>query len=136
MIVIGMAMLMAAAAAQAGDAATVQALEDRFAAAANAGDAAAIGALYDADATALPPAMSALTGRAAIQGFWAQAAAGVTDVRLHTVSARRLGADAIEEIGTYAMQPKAAGAAALHGNYVVVWRRGSDGWKLATDIWN
>jgi uncharacterized protein (TIGR02246 family) len=125
----------AASIAQQGDMAIVQNLETALADRANAGDASGIAALYAPDATLLPAKMTAITGRGAIEGFWQQAAAGVTAVQIRTVTTTRLSPDMIQELGTYSMTPKAGGAA-MTGNYLVLWRHTDKGWLIAADTWS
>lgn len=134
-LVLAFTALLAAAPATT-DKAMIQALDDQFAARANAGDAAAVSAMYTADAMLLAPNAPRMEGRASIQQHWAKMLPAVTDVKLTADEVRRLGPDAIEEIGRYAMRTKATPAQQFQGNYVVIWLKEGGAWKLNTDIGN
>ena len=75
-------------------------------------------------------------GRAAIEGFWRQAAQQMGDAKLTTVDVLPLGRSAAREIGTVTLKTKSQPPQEVVGKYVVVWRKVGRDWKLATDIWN
>jgi uncharacterized protein (TIGR02246 family) len=116
--------------------ATIEKLNDIWTAAFNKGDAAAVAALYTEDAYVLPPGSAMVKGRAAIEGFWRQAAQQMTDAKLTTVDVLPLDRSAAREIGTVTLKTKAQPPQEVVGKYVVVWRKIGRDWKLATDIWN
>ena len=116
--------------------ATIEKLNDVWTAAFNKGDAAAVAALYTEDAYVLPPGSAMVKGRAAIEGFWRQAAQQMTDAKLTTVDVLPLGRSAAREIGTVTLKTKSQPPQEIAGKYVVVWRKIGRDWKLATDIWN
>ncbi len=113
-----------------------QAMNDRMSAAVGRGDGAAVTAMYAADAKLLPPGVPMMTGREAIGGFWKAGAEQIAELKLHTVSATPMGANAVVEVGTYALTTKAQPPDKEAGKYVVVWRKVGGAWKIATDIWN
>lgn len=105
-----------------------------FAAAIDAKDSAAVGALYAQDAIAFPPNSDMVKGREAITAYWK----GVTDQGMKAVieivetdGEGNLGF----EVGKYTIMDP-AGKTVDQGKYVVVWKKGKDGWKLYRDIWN
>jgi uncharacterized protein (TIGR02246 family) len=116
--------------------ATIEKLNDAWTAAFNKGDAAAVAALYTEDAYVLPPGSAMVKGRAAIEGFWRQAAQQMSDAKLTTVDVLPLGRSAAREIGTVTLKTKSQPPQEVVGKYVVVWRKIGRDWKLATDIWN
>ena len=116
--------------------ATIEKLNDVWTAAFNKGDAAAVAALYTEDAYVLPPGSAMVKGRAAIEGFWRQAAQQMGDAKLTTVDVLPLGRSAAREIGTVTLKTKSQPPQEVVGKYVVVWRKVGRDWKLATDIWN
>jgi len=90
--------------------------------------------LYAQDAIAFPPNGDMVKGREAIQAFWKGFIDGgmTADVQpIETEAQGNLGV----EVGSYnIMDP--SGKSVDQGKYVVVWKKGSDGWKLYRDIWN
>jgi uncharacterized protein (TIGR02246 family) len=116
--------------------ATIEKLNDVWTVAFNKGDAAAVAALYTEDAYVLPPGSAMVKGRAAIEGFWRQAAQQMGDAKLTTVDVLPLGRSAAREIGTVTLKTKSQPPQEVVGKYVVVWRKVGRDWKLATDIWN
>ena len=125
-----------AASALAQDRATIEKLNDVWSAAFNKGDAAAVAALYSEDAYVLPPGGEMVKGRAAVEGFWRQAAQQMGDAKLTTVDVLPLGPEAAREVGTVTLKTKTQPPQEVVGKYVVVWRKAGGDWKLATDIWN
>ena len=103
------------------------------------GDPASLAALYTEDATLLPPNSEAIRGRQGIEAFFkAGMQMGISEATLETVDVEYLG-DVAYEVGAYTMkiEPEGGQAETDRGNYVVVWKRESDGpWKLAVDMWN
>ena len=116
--------------------ATIEKLNDAWTAAFNKGDAAAVAALYTEDAYVLPPGLTMVKGRAAIEAFWRQAAQQMSDAMLTTLDVLPLGRSAAREIGTVTLKTKSQPPQEVVGKYVVVWRKIGRDWKLATDIWN
>ena len=135
-IVMIMGLLSLGSPALAQNKATIEKLNDAWTAAFNKGDAAGVAALYTEDAYVLPPGSAMVKGRAAIEGFWRQAAQQMSDAKLTTVDVLPLGRSAAREIGTVTLKTKSQPAQEVVGKYVVVWRKVGRDWKLATDIWN
>ena len=123
-----------AAGASADFKASVEAGGKEFMAAIAAGDSARVGALYAQDATAFPPNSEMVKGREAIQAYWK----GSTDAGMkanieivETASEGTLGF----EVGKYTILDP-SGKTVDQGKYLVVWKKGKDGWKLYRDMWN
>ena len=116
--------------------AAIDKLNAKFADSFNKGDAAAVASMYASDAVVLPPGAEMVRGRDAIQSFWQGAAQQLGDLRLTTLEVKPLGSGWARELGTFSLKPKSAGAEAVTGKYVVLWRQVGKQWKLATDIWN
>jgi uncharacterized protein (TIGR02246 family) len=135
-IVMVMGLLSLGSPAVAQSKATIEKLNDVWTAAFNKGDAAAVAALYTEDAYVLPPGSAMVKGRAAIEGFWRQAAQQMGDAKLTTVDVLPLGRSAAREIGAVTLRTKSQPPQEVVGKYVVVWRKVGRDWKLATDIWN
>ena len=129
-------LILYAALALAQDKATIEKLNDAWAAAFNKGDAAAVAAMYTEDAYVLPPGAELIRGRAAIEGFWRQAAQQMGDAKLTTVDVLPLGPGAAREIGKVTLKTKSQPLQEIVGKYAVVWLKVGGDWKLATDIWN
>lgn len=113
----------------------IRVANEEFVAALTQQDAQALAGLYTADAQLLPPNGDFVTGRSDIETFWQGVMdAGVAAAALTTVEA--IGTDSLAyEVGRYIMTD-ANGATIDEGKYIVIWRRGADGWKLHRDIWN
>ena len=107
-----------------------------WAAAFNKGDAAAVAAMYTEDAYVLPPGAELIKGRAAIEGFWRQAAQQMGDAKLTIIDVLPLGPGAAREIGKVTLKTKGQPPQEIVGKYAVVWLKVGGDWKLATDIWN
>ena len=102
----------------------------------NKGDFAGIGSLYAEDATALPPGAPMVRGNAAIGAMWKRFSEEVEDPKLATLDVKPLGPSAAREIGTFKLKTRGPSPKDVMGNYVVVWEKVGNDWKLATDIWN
>jgi len=104
-----------------------------------AGDAKAIAEAYAEDAVMLPPDATVVSGRAAIEKLWKSwIDDGLKNLKLKTTAVESAG-DLAYEIGDFSLDVpgKDGGMTPAPGNYVVVWKRGSDGvWRLKVDTWN
>ena len=111
----------------------------RFAAALAHADAVEACSVYAEGATLLPPGGEAISGRAAIEGFWRGGIeVGVRSLHLETLVLEEAGGLGYE-IGRYRLLLAANGVGARSdvGKYVVVHKRQRDGsWKRAVDIFN
>ena len=113
---------------------TIEASNQRWAEALGRGDAAAIAALYTADGKLLPANGNVVSGRPAIQEYWQGAiSSGFKAVTLTTVEVEACGNTAYE-VGKYTV-PGEGGQVLDTGDYVVIWKREKDGWKLHRDTW-
>lgn len=102
----------------------------------NKGDFDGVAQLYTANATALPPGSPMVKGRTALGKMWKGMAEQASDPKLTTLEVKRIGPNAIREIGTYSLMTKGAAPKEISGKYLVVWERVKGEWKLAADIWN
>ena len=98
----------------------------------------AITALYGDDGVMMPPGQARLTGRGAIQTFWAtlwplKAALTISTANVRVAPSGDL---AVEEGNWEFTIPSPAGDQKDHGKYLVVWSRATGSWKVAQDIWN
>jgi uncharacterized protein (TIGR02246 family) len=104
-----------------------------------AGDAAAIAALYGETAKVLPPDATEVVGREAIHQYWqGWIDDGLKDLTLDMTEVEASG-DLAYEIGNFSVQVPAENdaMATATGNYVAVWKRGTDGaWLMQVDTWN
>lgn len=102
------------------------------------GDAATLTALYTDDATVLPAGADMVSGREAIQKFWAAAiASGLKITSLTTTAIDHQGAVA-REIGRVTAETMGPDKkpVQMDGKYAVYWKEVKGVWKLDTDIWN
>lgn len=99
------------------------------------GQGAKMGEMYTQDAILLPAGGARTEGREAIAAYWAERIGpGLADIQLVTEDLVPLGGDLAYEIGRYEARPK--DAAPVSGQYVVLWKRVDDAWKLHVDIFN
>src|SRR5262249_50050303 len=98
------------------------------------GNVGALERIYTADARVLPPGTEMVSGRLAIQQFWAGAIKGLGLRRgiLETIDAIRSG-DGVVEIGRADLE---TASGSLSVKYVVFWRQEGGRWKWHVDIWN
>jgi ketosteroid isomerase-like protein len=133
--VVAVAVLALATAGFAQDAkAAIAKANAKFSAELKAGNAAGIAALYTEDAMAFPPNSDIVKGRAAIQQFWQGMVDAKLQADLQTIDLETHG-DTATEVGTVVIKD-ATGNVVDRGKYVVVWKRGKNGWQLHRDIWN
>ena len=132
-------LMLATSVAQAADIkAAIDAVNQKFGAAYSKGDAAAVARLYTPHATVFPPGSDMVTGRDAIQSFWAGAIrSGLKFTTLQAISVEQYG-NAAREIGRFTAEAPNAQKqmAKVEGKYVVVWKRVNGAWMLDSDIWN
>jgi ketosteroid isomerase-like protein len=93
-----------------------------------------LGLMYAEDAIAFPPNSEMVKGRKAIQAFWKGIMDAGMRLTVETVDVESEG-NLGSEVGKYTVLD-ASGKAVDQGKYVVVWKKGNDGWKLYRDIWN
>ena len=114
----------------------IQKLNNEWADAFNRGDAGAVADMYADEAYVLPPGSDMLKGRAAIEGFWKQEIQHLTNVKITTIDVKKLGPNAVREIGTASFTTKAQPPHDGELQYAVVWHKEDGHWKLLQDIWN
>ena len=111
--------------------ATADAAAERFA----AHDAAGVASFYTADAVLLPPDQEPVTGRAAVQEFFARTnPAGAPAVELATVEAFVFGDHAWRQ-GSFRIEG-AGSATPATGKFVELWKKVDGAWLIHRDIWN
>ena len=117
----------------------IQAQNSLYMAAYRAGDAAAIAKLHTEDAIIMAPNRPRIQGLENIKSMIAKdLLLGPSEIGLNTVEVTTHG-DTAYEIGQYTMSIKVTDGEPIkdHGDYLVIWKRGSDGvWRLHIDIWN
>ena len=112
----------------------IEANNKRWVEALGRGDAAGIAALYTPNAQLLPANGTVVSGQPAIQKYWQGAiTSGFKAVTLTTIEAEACG-DTAYEVGKYTV-PGEGGKVLDAGDYVVIWKRDRDQWKLHRDIW-
>jgi uncharacterized protein (TIGR02246 family) len=119
---------------------TVRQGTETWGAAYNAGDVETIVALYAPDALVMPPGAARARGHAAIRAYLTQAVAQAqgSGVSLVMGAAQDVGVsgDLAWHSGDYTVTDRKSGAAVDSGNYLEVWRRTGDTWRIVRDIWN
>lgn len=111
----------------------------RFAEAFARGDAETACQVYTDDAMVMPPDAEIVRGRPAITEFWrAVMGAGVKSADLTTIELEVVSEDTAYEIGRVDLTIVPEGGQQIQqpAKYVVVWKRGEQGWKWHVDIWN
>lgn len=100
----------------------------------NIRDTAAIGAVYAPNGSLMPPNMEAVTGREAIEAFWAEFLASGNILAIKESQVRASG-NIGYRVGTFTI-------ASPHnelvdkGKYIEVWHHMDGGWQLMYDIFN
>jgi uncharacterized protein (TIGR02246 family) len=133
-LILALGLLLVSGAAMADTKSEIDTANNAFVAAFTKGDGAAVAALYTTKATLLPPGQPALSGRAAIETFWAGAIkAGLKNITLQAQSVETYGRNTAREIGKFGFD---APTGRVEGKYVVIWKKSGKTWHLDTDIWN
>jgi ketosteroid isomerase-like protein len=97
------------------------------------GDSAAVAALYHADAKIFPPNMDPCNRNGVGNMVTGIPKMGVKTMKLNTDEVSG-GPDEVVETGNFEMGD---GTKTIDkGNYIVIWKKEGDKWKLFRDIWN
>ena len=102
------------------------------------GDSAAVASLYAGDARLMPPNHPKVEGAEAIRSFWQGVMdAGAKEARIEIEEVEEHG-DTAYDIGRYTLTIEQGNGERVSdaGKYVVIWKRGGGGWRLAVDIFN
>jgi len=102
----------------------------------NAKDASVLAAMYGEDATLMPPNQPAVSGRAAIRGWFEAVLPRVGTVRITPARTSVFEREAFQ-VGTFSSA--IAGDQSGPPNtfkYVLLFTRGGRGWQIQYDIWN
>ena len=111
--------------------ATADAAAERFA----AHDSAGVASFYTADAVLMPPDQEVVTGRAAIEEFFARTnPAGAPAVELATVETFLFGDHAWRQ-GSFRVDGPGDDMPAS-GRFVELWKKVDGAWLIHRDIWN
>ena len=114
------------AADPASDRAAIEALSADYTAAVQAGDPAAVSALHADDAILHPPNEPSVSGRAAIDAYFARIHAEPMDLTYVTEDVVVSESDDMAyEVGAWD-----------GGKYLSIYRRTPDGWKIVADAWS
>jgi uncharacterized protein (TIGR02246 family) len=122
------------------DPAPINELRAKYQSAYNAGDAAALAALFTDDAVSLPDHHAALTGKAAIQGYFEELFKEYAATIAITPGDTEMTGNLAHEHGAFTIKvtPKINGDTVVDdGKYIVILKRGADGaWKIHHDMDN
>jgi len=109
----------------------IGALVERY----GANDAAGIAALYTEDAQLLPPDLEIVSGRAAIQEFFARTnPPGSATIEIATVETHVLGAYAHRQ-GSFLLKGPDGGTVSA-GKFLELWKKADGRWLIHRDMWS
>lgn len=98
-------------------------------------DAAGIAALYTEDAQLLPPDQDVVSGRAAIQEFFARSnPPGSAAIEIATVETHVFG-DYAHRQGSFLLKD-AGGEAVASGKFLELWKKQDGEWRIHRDMWS
>ncbi|TFY97513.1 YybH family protein [Ramlibacter rhizophilus] len=113
----------------------IESVNERFMSAVRMRDEESFVRLYSPDALLLLPGREPLEGAAGARAFFASfEARGIREIRLTSIEIEGTGDSAWERGSSEAMGDD--GSVKGRGKYIVIWKRGSDGWQLHRDILN
>lgn len=113
----------------------IESANGRFMSAVRTRDEESFVRLYSPDAVLLLPGQEPLEGEAGARAFFASfEARGVREVRLTSIEVEGVGDTAWERGSSEAVGGD--GSVKGRGKYLVIWKRGPDGWQLHRDILN
>lgn len=115
----------------------VQALADRWASAYNKHDRAALGATYSDGARLMMHGATTVSGRKAIEDFWAGDFEDSDPLTLLKVTNSVTGSDMLLVHGDYEVVSRKDGSELGAGRFAHLWTRSARGeWRLDRDLWN
>lgn len=115
----------------------VQALADRWASAYNKHDRAALGATYSEGARLMMHGAPTISGRKAIEDFWAGDFEDSDPLTLLEVTNSVTGSDMLLVHGDYEVVSRKDGSELGGGRFAHLWTRADrSGWRLDRDLWN
>ena len=136
-IALGLATAAFSAAAQRATQADVQELADRWASAYNKHDRAALGGLYTDGARLMMHGATTISGRKAIEDFWAGDFEDSDPLTLLKVTNSVTGSDMLLVHGDYEVVSRKDGSELGGGRFAHLWTRsGRSEWRLDRDLWN
>ena len=110
-----------------------------FVQAINTGDVTLLPRVYTDHGLILPPNHEIVAGREAIEQYWRTVTgAGLRILSLRSVRIDELAPDAASEVGRFTIETTEllGRTEAMHGKYVVVWRKSGGAWRHDSEIWN
>jgi uncharacterized protein (TIGR02246 family) len=114
----------------------VQGLADRWTQAYNAGDRAALAGLYTDDAKLYLHGSPTVSGRKAIEDYWAEDMKVDNPLTVLTVTDAVNGIDMKLVHGNYQVINRKTGVPLTHGRFAHIWSRVNGQWRLDRDLWN
>ena len=112
------------------DRAAIEALTADYTAAVQAADADAVSALYADDARIHPPDEPSVSGREALDAYFARIHAEPQNITFRTENV------VVSESGDMAYEVGSWDEDGTTFNYLSVYRRTADGWKIVADAWS
>ena len=136
-IALGLTAATFSASAQKATGADVQELADRWTSAYNRHDRAALGAVYTNDARLMMHGAATVSGREAIEEFWAGDFEDSDPLTLLKVTNTVTGSDMLLIHGDYEVVSRNDGRELGGGRFAHLWTRSNRGeWRLDRDLWN
>jgi ketosteroid isomerase-like protein len=136
-IALGLTITALSAGAQRATQDEVQVLADRWASAYNKHDRAALGATYSENARLMMHGATTLSGRKAIEDFWAGDFEDSDPLTLLRVTNSVTGSDMLLVHGDYEVVSRKDGSELGSGRFAHLWTRTDRGdWRLDRDLWN
>jgi uncharacterized protein (TIGR02246 family) len=114
----------------------VQELANRWTEAYNSANAAGLGALYAEDARLFAHGSPTVSGRDAIQDYWADDLQVDNPLTVLTVTHSVDGFDMKLVHGNYQVLNRNTGVPLSHGRFAHIWTRDGNEWLLDRDMWN
>ena len=135
-IALGLTATMFSAAAQRATGADVQELAARWASAYNKHDRTALGGVYSDGARLMMHGATTISGRKAIEDFWAGDFEDSDPLTLLEVTHSVTGSDMLLVHGDYEVVSRKDGSELGGGRFAHLWTRDRGEWRLDRDLWN